>query len=87
LGAASTYLVDHSHIYGSRDPHAVTSYATMPRKPLNGAVNGVNTVVNNGGGTYRRDQQHYADERRRQAYIQSLGKIDHLYLPKKTSLF
>jgi hypothetical protein len=42
----------------------------MPRKPLNGVVN---TVVDHGA-TYRRDQHHFADERRRQAYIQSLGE-------------
>ena len=30
--------------------------------------------VASGTATYRRDQQHYADERRRQAYIQSLGE-------------
>jgi hypothetical protein len=62
------------------------SYATMPRKPLNG----VSTVVNGGNGigsgaTYRRDQQFYADERRRQAYIQSLGKTE-LQTPKEKSL-
>ncbi len=58
----------------------------MPRKPLNG----VSTVVNGGNGigsgaTYRRDQQFYADERRRQAYIQSLGKTE-LQTPKEKSL-
>ena len=44
----------------------MSSYATMPRKPMNGVASGT--------ATYRRDQQHYADERRRQAYIQSLGE-------------
>lgn len=68
LGGAATHIVDHSHIYGVRDPQATTTYATMPRKP----ANGVTTVVNNSA-TYRRGHQHYVEERRRQAYIQSLG--------------
>jgi len=69
LGGAATHLVDHSHIYGVRDPLATTSYATMPRKP----ANGVTTTIVNNSATYRRGHQHYVEERRRQAYIQSLG--------------
>lgn len=56
----STYLVDHHpHVYDTRDPNATTNYATMPRRPNPSA--------------FVHDQtQHYNDELRRQAYIQSL---------------
>jgi hypothetical protein len=79
--------INQKKIFQEKLNCCISSYATMPRKPLNG----VSTVVNGGNGigsgaTYRRDQQFYADERRRQAYIQSLGMKRTSYLIQKNNI-
>ena len=67
-----TYLVDH-HPQLFEPP---ANYATMPRQPpMPSTFSHSNTLGGRGGQAVPRTHQFEEEERRRQAYIQSLGRF------------